>query len=113
MQSAVILHDKSKREGYALRSKCSTIFKRYPFGEACVFLNTLLDKIRHGIHLLLKIDDHFHWIYAASYGYKDGESLDVGGDDVPHGLPPHDAGREHGVRPRERLRVRADARTRR
>ena len=40
------------------------------------------------------------------------ERLRVVRDDVPHGLPPHDAGREHRVHPRERLRVRVDARAR-
>ena len=40
------------------------------------------------------------------------ERLRVVRDDVPHGLAPHDAGREHRVHPRERLGVRVDARAR-
>ena len=37
------------------------------------------------------------------------EHVLVVGDDVPHGLTPHDAGREHGVHPLQRLGVRVDA----
>ena len=37
------------------------------------------------------------------------EHVLVVGDDVPHGLAPHDAGREHGVHPLQRLGVRVDA----
>ena len=40
------------------------------------------------------------------------ERLRVVRGHVPHGLPPRDAGGEHRVHPRERLRVRVDARAR-